>query len=124
MEQQQTYANEELAIPSESAEQEVHEDSEVQEAREVPEVPEVQEIPKVSEALKPLRAEEVVRNHRFSALVNGFCMGIGFVFLLSGIIMPILMPEQLVSGLSMVIGAILCVALGIILEVYQLAKLD
>lgn len=100
--EQETYANEPLTIQ---------------------EVQGVQEIQEVQGVATPRLDKEAVKNHRFSALVNGFCMGAGFVFLVAGIIMPLLMPQQLVVGLSLVIGSILCLSLGTILEVYQLAKL-
>ncbi|MGQ9565326.1 MAG: hypothetical protein ACUVT5_02120 [Candidatus Bathyarchaeales archaeon] len=67
---------------------------------------------------------EFIKKHRFSALVDGICMGIGFVFLILGLAMPMLMVQQLIPGLLLIIGAILCLAAGAILEVYQWAKLD
>jgi membrane-bound ClpP family serine protease len=67
---------------------------------------------------------EVIKRNRFSALVDGVCMGIGFVFLILGIAMPMMMPPQMVVGLLLIIGAILCLATGAIVEVYQWAKLD
>jgi hypothetical protein len=67
---------------------------------------------------------EFIKKHRFSALVDGICMGIGFVFLMLGIVMPMLMAEQMIPGLMLVIGAILCLVAGAIIEVYHWAKLD
>jgi len=67
---------------------------------------------------------EFVKRHRFSALVDGICMGIGFVFLILGLAMPMLISQQLIPGLMLIIGAILCITAGAILEVYQWAKLD
>jgi hypothetical protein len=67
---------------------------------------------------------ETIKGHRFSALVDGVCMGVGFVFLMLGIAMPMMMSQQMIVGLFLVIGAILCLATGAILEVYQWAKLD
>jgi membrane-bound ClpP family serine protease len=78
----------------------------------------------VQEVAKPLTSTETIRKHRFSALVDGVCMGIGFVFLILGIAMPMLMPQQMVVGLLLIIGAILCLATGALLEVFQWAKLD
>jgi hypothetical protein len=78
----------------------------------------------VQEVAKPSGNVETIKKHRFSALVDGVCMGIGFVFLILGIAMPMLMPQQMVVGLLLIIGAILCLATGAILEVFQWAKLD
>jgi len=69
------------------------------------------------------RMVEFIKKHRFSALVDGICMGIGFVFLILGLAMPMLMVQQLIPGLLLIIGAILCLTAGAILEVYQWAKL-
>jgi hypothetical protein len=79
---------------------------------------------KVQEVAKQITASDVIKGHRFSALVDGICMGVGFVFLILGIAMPMLISQQLVVGLLLVIGAILCLAAGAIIEVYQWAKLD
>lgn len=78
----------------------------------------------VHEVAKPYDTVETIKKHRFSALVDGVCMGIGFVFLMLGIAMPMMMPQQMVVGLLLIIGAILCLTVGVILEVYQWAKLD
>ena len=82
-----------------------------------------EELP-VHEVVKPSANMENIKRHRFSALVDGICMGIGFVFLILGIAMPMMISQQMVVGLFLVIGAILCLATGAILEVYQWAKLD
>jgi len=79
---------------------------------------------KVQEVAKQTTASDIIKGHRFSALVDGICMGVGFVFLILGIAMPMLISQQLVVGLLLVIGAILCLAAGAIIEVYQWAKLD
>ena len=78
----------------------------------------------VQEVAKPLGSAEIIKKHRFSALVDGVCMGIGFVFLILGIAMPMMMSQEMVVGLLLIIGAILCLAAGALLEVYQWAKLD
>jgi len=78
----------------------------------------------VQEVVKRSPGAETIKKHRFSALVDGVCMGIGFVFLIMGIAMPMLMSQQMVVGLLLIIGAILCLAAGALLEVYQWAKLD
>jgi formate/nitrite transporter FocA (FNT family) len=83
-----------------------------------------EELAAVQEVAKPLTSAETIKKHRFSALVDGICMGIGFVFLILGIAMPMLMPQQMVVGLLLIIGAILCLATGALLEVFQWAKLD
>ena len=84
----------------------------------------VREVQTVQEFPKQPSDVEVVEKNRFSALVDGVCMGIGFVFLILGIAMPMMMPTQLIVGLLLIIGAILCLATGAIVEVYQWAKLD
>ena len=66
---------------------------------------------------------ETIKKHRFSALVDGICMGIGFVFLILGVAMPMLIVQQIIPGLMLIIGAILCIAAGALIEVYQWAKL-
>jgi len=78
----------------------------------------------VQEVAKPSFDADTIKKHRFSAVVDGFVMGIGFVFLILGIAMPMLMSQQMVVGLLLIIGAILCLAAGAIIEVYQWAKLD
>lgn len=78
----------------------------------------------VHEVTKQTTVSEVIKRHRFSALVDGVCMGIGFVFLILGIAMPMMISTQMVVGLFLIIGAILCLATGAIFEVYQWAKLD
>jgi hypothetical protein len=78
----------------------------------------------VHEVTKQTTVSEVIKKHRFSALVDGVCMGIGFVFLILGIAMPMMISTQMVVGLLLIIGAILCLATGAIFEVYQWAKLD
>ena len=78
----------------------------------------------VQEVAKPSASAETIKKHRFSALVDGVCMGIGFVFLILGIAMPMMMSQEMVIGLLLIIGAILCLAAGALLEVYQWAKLD
>lgn len=109
--EQQTYPTEELTIP---AVPEVQSDQETQETQQAQEAQEI---------AKPSEDTQAVKDHRFSALVDGFCMGAGFVLLFAGTTMPFLMPQQLTTGLGLVIGAILCMSLGTILEVHQLAKL-
>jgi predicted PurR-regulated permease PerM len=76
------------------------------------------------EETKQATVSDVIKGHRFSALVDGICMGIGFVFLILGVAVPMMVATQLVLGLLMVIGAILCLATGAIIEVYQWAKLE
>jgi formate/nitrite transporter FocA (FNT family) len=83
-----------------------------------------EELTAVREVVKPSVSAETIKKHRFSALVDGVCMGIGFVFLILGIAMPMMISQQMVVGLLLVIGAILCLAAGALLEVYQWAKLD
>jgi len=81
-----------------------------------------EELP-VQEVAKQSTTAENIKKHRFSALVDGVCMGIGFVFLILGIAMPMMIAQQMVVGLFLIIGAILCLAAGAIAEVYQWAKL-
>lgn len=78
----------------------------------------------VQEVTQRTSLAEAVKKHRFSALVDGVCIGIGFVFLILGIAMPMMISQQMIVGLLLIIGAILCIATGAILEVYQWAKLD
>lgn len=78
----------------------------------------------VQEVTKQTNASDLIKRHRFSALVDGVCMGIGFVFLILGIALPMMISQQMVVGLLLIIGAIMCLAAGAILEVYQWAKLD
>jgi hypothetical protein len=76
------------------------------------------------EETKQATSSDVIKGHRFSALVDGVCMGIGFVFLILGVAVPMMVSTQMVLGLFMIIGAILCLATGAIIEVYQWAKLE
>jgi len=75
------------------------------------------------EETKQTTPTDVIKGHRFSALVDGVCMGIGFVFLILGVALPMVAAAQMILGLLMIIGAILCLATGAIIEVYQWAKL-
>jgi formate/nitrite transporter FocA (FNT family) len=75
------------------------------------------------EETKQTTASDAIKEHRFSALVDGVCMGIGFVFLILGVALPMMAATEMVLGLLMIIGAIVCVATGAIIEVYQWAKL-
>jgi formate/nitrite transporter FocA (FNT family) len=83
-----------------------------------------EEVSAVQEVTKQSTTADTIKKHRFSALVDGVCMGIGFVFLILGIAMPMMMSQQIVVGLFLIIGAILCLAAGAIAEVYQWAKID
>jgi hypothetical protein len=73
---------------------------------------------------KPTTGVDIIKQHRFHALVDGFFLGVGFVFLIMGVFTPMLVSQQMVMGLLLIIGGILCLATGTILEVYQWAKLD
>jgi hypothetical protein len=66
---------------------------------------------------------ELVKQHRFSALVDGICLGMGAVFLLFGIIFPLVLTQQLVYGLFLIISGILIMATGAIVEAYHFGKL-
>ncbi len=66
---------------------------------------------------------EETRRHRFSALVDGICIGVGIVFVLLGVLIPITSFGMLVQGLMSVIGGLVVLAVGTIVEVYHCAKL-
>ena len=74
----------------------------------------------------PLETDSLVeetRKHRFSALVNGICIGVGVIFILLGVLMPITSMGMLVQGLLSVIGGIVVLTVGLVVEVYNWAKL-
>jgi len=66
---------------------------------------------------------EEVKRHRSSALIDGICMGVGFVFIVLGIMLPIILQGQIVNGLLAIIGGILVAVIGGMMEVYHWAKL-
>jgi len=66
---------------------------------------------------------EEVRRHRSSALIDGICIGIGFVFIVLGIMIPIMLSDQIINGLLAIIGGILATVLGGMMEVYHWASL-
>lgn len=66
---------------------------------------------------------EETRRHRFSALVDGICIGVGIVFILMGMLMSITSAGLLVQGLVSIIGGLVVLAVGVIVEVYHWAKL-
>lgn len=66
---------------------------------------------------------EETRRHRFSALVDGICIGVGMVFIFLGVLMPITSVGMLVPGLMSIIGGIVVLTIGAVVEVYHWAKL-
>jgi len=66
---------------------------------------------------------EEVKRHRSTALIDGICMGIGFVFIVLGIMIPIILNDQIINGLLAIIGGILVAIIGGTMEVYHWAKL-
>ncbi len=68
---------------------------------------------------------EFLRSSRFSALIDGICLGIGFIFIVFGIVIPTILHtrDQTINGLLAIIGGILVSAIGGIMEVYQWARL-
>jgi len=66
---------------------------------------------------------EEVKQHRSSALIDGICLGIGFVFIVLGIMIPIILNDQIINGLLAIIGGILVTIIGGMMEVYHWARL-
>ena len=66
---------------------------------------------------------EETRRHRFSALVDGMCIGVGVVFILLGVLMPLTTVGMLVQGLLSIIGGLAVSAMGTVVEVWHWAKL-
>lgn len=66
---------------------------------------------------------EEAKKHRFSAVINGMCMGMGLLFLMMGILLPLLMPHNIVQALIFIIVGIVSIAAGMGLEAYHWAKL-
>jgi hypothetical protein len=66
---------------------------------------------------------EEVKRHRSSALIDGICLGIGFVFIVLGIMIPIILHDQIINGLLAIIGGILVTIIGGMMEVYHWARL-
>lgn len=78
------------------------------------------------ERYNPIEARppaEETKRHRFSALVDGICIGVGMVFIFLGILMPITSAGMLVAGLMSIIGGIVILTIGAVVEVYHWAKL-
>jgi Na+-translocating ferredoxin:NAD+ oxidoreductase RnfE subunit len=85
-----------------------------------------QQIQTPIEGYAPLEINSPVeekRKHRFSALVDGICIGIGMVFILLGVLMPITSSGMLVQGLMSIIGGLLVLTVGAVVEVYHWAQL-
>lgn len=74
-------------------------------------------------ALGPSSPVEETRRQRFSAVVDGICIGVGMVFIVLGVLMSIAGAGMLVQGLVSIIGGIVVLAVGIIVEVYNWARL-
>jgi len=66
---------------------------------------------------------EETKRHRFSALVDGICIGVGVVFILLGVLMPITSAGMLVQGLMSIIGGLVVTTVGLVVEVYHWAQL-
>ena len=68
---------------------------------------------------------EILKQSRFSALTDGILMGVGFVFIIFGIMMPLVFhtEEQIIYGLLAIIGGVVVTATGAIMEVYNWARL-
>lgn len=68
---------------------------------------------------------DLLRRNRSSALIDGICLGIGFIFIIFGIAIPLVLrtTEQTIIGLLAIIGGILVCVVGGIVEVYNWAKL-
>lgn len=66
---------------------------------------------------------EEVKRHRYSALIDGVFMGVGFVFIVLGIMLPIILSDQVINGLLTIIGGILAAVIGGTMEVYHWARL-
>lgn len=66
---------------------------------------------------------EQVKKQRLSALIDGIFIGVGIVFILLGILMPISNLGMLVQGLLSIIVGIVVTAIGITFEIYNFAKL-
>lgn len=69
------------------------------------------------------RAEHI-KKQRFSAIIDGIFIGVGIVFILLGILMPISNLGMLVQGLLSIIVGIVVTAIGITFEIYNFAKLQ
>lgn len=55
--------------------------------------------------------------------MDGICIGVGIVFILMGMLMSITSAGLLVQGLVSIIGGLVVLAVGVIVEVYHWAKL-
>ena len=84
------------------------------------------QLQKPVERYNPIEAfppTEETKRHRFSALVDGICIGVGMVFIFLGILMPITSIGMLASGLMSIIGGIVVLTIGTTVEIYHWAKL-
>jgi len=68
---------------------------------------------------------ELLKRNRYSALIDGICMGIGFIFIVLGMAIPTVLGfhEQAINGLLAIIGGILVTTIGGVMEVYHWARL-
>lgn len=65
----------------------------------------------------------LLRRNRSLALIDGVCIGIGFVFIVYGIVLPLSIRDQTINGLLAIIGGMITSTIGGVMEVYHWARL-
>jgi len=65
----------------------------------------------------------LLKRNRSLALIDGVCLGIGFVFIVFGIVLPLGVPDQTINGLLAIMCGMFTSTIGGIMEVYHWAKL-
>lgn len=65
---------------------------------------------------------EETKRHRFSALVDGMCIGVGVITIILGILTS-MVTEQLAFGLSLIVGGLVILMIGTVVEVHNLGEI-
>jgi len=65
----------------------------------------------------------LLKRNRSLALIDGVCLGFGFVFIIYGILLPLGVRDQTINGLLAVILGMVMSTIGGVMEVYHWAKL-
>lgn len=65
---------------------------------------------------------EETKRHRFSALVDGMCIGVGIITIILGLLTSIT-TGQLAFGLSLIVGGLVILMIGTVVEAHHLGKI-
>ena len=66
---------------------------------------------------------EETKRHRFSALVDGMCIGVGAITIILALL-TLIATGQLVFGLSLTVFGLVILMIGTVVEVHHLGKIQ